>query len=298
MTIEISVGGGQLVGSRELQEDAYLIKLPRGANAAVGPTLLIVADGIGGQYGGDIASQLAVKLFAAEIANQLKPPMQRNSKDTAPKILGPASIAPLDANSNTPAVLLQALNRANKQLATAKARNPELALMGSTFVAALIYADQLWWISVGDSHLYLARKRRLAHKNVSHTYGAFLDDEAFLGNVVEQATPRERKRLTSSMDGAEIPRVDCPQMPLQLELGDVVILASDGLDALSEGRIVFIVDAANSAEECATALLSAVNQVAHPRQDNTTVVVYRYGSAPVQRSAAVEIDFDFTKTIQ
>ena len=58
MTIEISVGGGQLLGGRELQEDAYLIKLPKGANAAVAPTLLIVADGIGGQYGGDIASQL------------------------------------------------------------------------------------------------------------------------------------------------------------------------------------------------------------------------------------------------
>ena len=49
MTIKISVGGGQLLGSRELQEDAYLIKLPKGANAAVAPTLLIVADGIGGQ---------------------------------------------------------------------------------------------------------------------------------------------------------------------------------------------------------------------------------------------------------
>ena len=81
MTIEISVGGGQLLGSRELQEDAYLIKLPKGANAAVAPTLLIVADGIGGQYGGDIASQLAVRYFTTEIARQLKPPAQRDSKE-------------------------------------------------------------------------------------------------------------------------------------------------------------------------------------------------------------------------
>lgn len=287
MTIEISVGGGQLLGSRELQEDAYLIKLPKGADAAVAPTLLIVADGIGGQYGGDIASQLAVKSFATEIARQLKPPAQRNSKDTAS----------IDANSNIAAVLSQALNRANKKLATAKARNPELVPMGSTFVAALIAADKLWWISVGDSHLYLARKRKLEHQNASHTYGAFLDEEAFLGNIVEQATPRERKRLTSSLDGAEIPRVDCPRTPLQLELGDVVILASDGLDALSEGRIVFIVDAENSAQECAAELLDAVTAVAHPRQDNTTVVVFRYGLAPAPRSAPAEVDFDFTKTI-
>lgn len=288
MTIEISVGGGQLLGSRELQEDAYLIKLPKGANAAVAPTLLIVADGIGGQYGGDIASQLAVKSFATEIARQLKPPAQRDSKETAS----------IDANSNIAAVLSQALSRANKKLATAKARNPALAPMGSTFVAALVYADKLWWISVGDSHLYLVRKRKLGHQNASHTYGAFLDDEAFLGNVVEQATPRERKRLTSSLDGAEIPRVDCPQMPLQLEAGDVIILASDGLDALSEGRIVFIVDAENSAQECAAELLDAVKMVAHPRQDNTTVVVFRYGLAPTQHSAPAEVDFDFTKTIQ
>ena len=228
-----------------------------------------------------------MKSFATEIARQLKPPAQRSSKDTAS----------IDVNPNIAAALAQALNWANKKLATAKARNPELAPMGSTFVAALIAADKLWWISVGDSHLYLARKRKLEHQNASHTYGAFLDEEAFLGNIVEQATPRERKRLTSSLDGAEIPRVDCPRTPLQLELGDVVILASDGLDALSEGRIVFIVDAENSAQECAAELLNAVNMVAHPRQDNTTVVVFRYGLAPVQGSAPTEVDFDFTKTI-
>jgi PPM family protein phosphatase len=288
MTIEISVGGGQLLGSRALQEDAYLIKSPKRANAATAPTLLIVADGIGGQHGGDVASQLAVKSFAAEVAKQLKPPVQRESQATAPA----------DATLSIPDVLSQALNRANKKLATAKARNPELAPMGSTFVAALIDADKLWWISVGDSHLYLVRKRKLERCNASHTYGAYLDDEAFLGNTVEQATPSQRKRLTSSLEGAEIPRVDCPKTPLQLEPGDTLILASDGLDALSEGRIVFVVDTENSAQECAAELLDAVTTVAHPRQDNTTVVVFRYGSAPVQRSAPVEVDFDFTKTIQ
>jgi PPM family protein phosphatase len=272
--IEISVGGGQIVGSRELQEDAFLIKQLEGPNLSVAPTLLIVADGVGGQYGGNIASRLVVKLFADEIISQFKSTGERAIRD----------------------VCSRALARANRTMAAAKARDPKLLPMGSTLVAALILDDKLWWVSVGDSYLYVVRNSDLETKNARHTYGAYLDAQAKLGNAVPPASLRERKQLTSSLDGEEIPLVDFPDSPMSLQQGDVIILASDGLDAISEAKIVFAAVNADSAEGCTTQLLDAVKAIDHPKQDNTTVVVLRYGSVPKQTS--VSTDADFSQTLQ
>ena len=151
-------------------------------------------------------------------------------------------------------------------------------------------------VSVGDSYLYLVRNSNLEIKNARHTYGALLDEQAKLGQIVPHASPSERKQLTSSLDGDEIQLVDCPESPVSLQPGDVIILASDGLDASSGGKIVFAAINAESAEQCATELLNAVGDVAHPKQDNTTVVVFRYGSVPKQ-AAVPQADADFSQTM-
>ena len=280
MTTEISVSGGQIIGNRELQEDAFLIVHPQWEGFTAKPTVMIVADGIGGRSGGQVASRLALISFAEQIptlpSNPASPPAANNFSDG----------------------LSRALVLANLKIAEAKVRNPKLEPMGSTFVSAVAANDELWWISVGDSHLYLIRQGKLERINARHNYGAELDALAKSGKAVEQASTQERKRLTSALEGDDIPLVDCPTSPLKLEEGDVIILASDGLDAVSEGKIVFIASAAESAEACAVDLLEAVKAVAHPRQDNATVVVYRYGSRRIQRSSLGDDDGDFTTTLQ
>jgi serine/threonine protein phosphatase PrpC len=66
-------------------------------------------------------------------------------------------------------------------------------------------------------------------------------------------------------------------MPLQAQAGDVVLLASDGLCSLSDAEIVDILrrNREGSAEQMADALVSAVDSLGRPDQDNTTVVVLR-----------------------
>jgi serine/threonine protein phosphatase PrpC len=76
------------------------------------------------------------------------------------------------------------------------------------------------------------------------------------------------------------------------------VLASDGLDAVSDGKIVFTGAAADSAQSCVAALLNAVNAVDHPKQDNTTVIVYRYGAQAIHRTKQDDDDVDFEKTLQ
>jgi PPM family protein phosphatase len=182
VTIDISSAGGQIMGRRAMQEDAFLIMYPDLTGLPVAPTLLMVADGIGGQAGGQVASRMAVSAFAEEMAAlrlaeapiAVEPAPDQNQDVDFLLDFGdffdnvnvsnkaaqhpPASV---HLSKQIRAALLNALARANQGMAEAKERNPNLGPMGSTFVAALACDGKLWWISVGDSHLYLIRQSKL-----------------------------------------------------------------------------------------------------------------------------------------
>jgi PPM family protein phosphatase len=293
--------GGQILGGREIQEDAYSISYPTLRGSSAPALLAIVADGIGGYGGGRIASHMAAKVFAESLTESLSRAEEGSAVDfsaAAPSqdVLREAGqfaqyLSVGDAQAHTaqtvasegvakpgmPMLLTQALTRANLALADAKARSQRFESMGSTFVAAVIKSGKLWWVSVGDSQLYLVRQNKLEKKNVLHTYGELLDSRAKAGQAVKKADAKERKRLTSSLDGQDIPLLDCSPAPLQLQAEDVVVLASDGLNALTETKIVFAAATADSAEECTAQLLKAVEALAYPKQDNTTVVVIQHG---------------------
>jgi PPM family protein phosphatase len=305
--IDNSAAGEQIIGARELQEDAFAVSHPTLGSTGASALLAIVADGIGGHGGGDVASRIAVESFAASMTASLGGADAGGFADfdigedifLEPAEIPGAARGSADAAAfNVPTLFNLALTQANLDLADAKIRSPQLASMGSTFVAALIENGKLWWVSVGDSHLYLVRQNKLEKKNALHTYGEFLDAQTREGQTVEDAGDRERKRLTSSLDGEDIALIDCAAEPLVLQAGDVVILASDGLNALTEARIVFAVTAADSAQACAAELLKAVEALAHPKQDNTTVVVIRYGKSETEERPVDEIELDFGKTLQ
>jgi serine/threonine protein phosphatase PrpC len=129
------------------------------------------------------------------------------------------------------------------------------------------------WLSVGDSHLYLLRNNVLQKKNANHSYGAYLDQMAAQGTPIEPKPGCVRNMLLSSITGGAINLVDCPQARLQLEEGDRIIIATDGLDTLNSDKIIDICTGATAAKACVDKLLEAVIEAKKRRQDNTTVVV-------------------------
>ena len=62
--------------------------------------------------------------------------------------------------------------------------------MGCTLVAMVLDADQMWWLSVGDSHLCLLRGGSLTKKNAVHNYGAYADRMAATGKPVRDEFSR------------------------------------------------------------------------------------------------------------
>ena len=247
MAIQFELAGTQYEGARSNQEDAFLIT--HMTDTEGNPSaLVIVADGMGGHAAGNIASNMAVQAFSKHVSGNY--PTQK-----------PAEI------------LRECVLKANNEIRETVKETPALAGMGCTMVAAILEGNKLWWASVGDSHLYLLRNKELIKKNADHSYGGFLDRMAAAGTPVEPEQGLARNMLMSAITGDEINEIDVPETPFELQPGDRVLICSDGMDTLSDGKIIQFSEWSESPKECAEALLQAVRDAKMPKQDNTTAVV-------------------------
>jgi len=266
MAFQSIIAGTQIDGARDYQEDAFLIT--HLSDAHDNPSaLVIVADGMGGHAAGNVASNMAVQAFNKHVTTNYP------SDDLA-------------------ATLNESMLRANSAITETVKETPALDGMGCTMIGLVIEGDHLWWVSVGDSHLYLLRDRKLTKLNADHSYGGFLDRMEAAGTPVEAEQGLSRNMLMSAVTGADIAEIDCPPTPFTLEHDDKLIICSDGLDTLSEGKIIQYSDWSDTPKECAEALMDAVEDAAMPRQDNTTAVVVKIIDDSAAETAVVEEEDD------
>ena len=250
-------------GGRELQEDAVTSHFPAGA----GHGFVVLADGMGGHAAGDVASTLVVQEVTAA--------------------LRPFSADPEDLEASIGPHFDRALERANAMVARRTAIQPELHGMGATLVASLIVGNRLYWISVGDSPLYLLRGLRLSRLNQEHSLARRMDRMVSNGLMTrgEADENPDRDCLTSVIHGEAIAEIDRRDHPLDLMDGDIVIVASDGLQTLSDSRIAALVHASRSrpSAEILARLLNEINGMDDPDQDNVSICVVKI--AKVGRAA-------------
>lgn len=246
------VAFGQSLGKRARQEDSIAI-VPGPPEP---PRWLILSDGMGGAAGGDVASELIVSTFVASVVR--------------------ADAAPADAGS----AMRDAAFDANKALRAAVRRDSALAGMGGTLVAVMLTAGGMLFFSMGDSPLYLVRGGRTLRVNADHSIGGALDLAVQRGELSKEAAAERRDRnvITSVLMGEplETMRMDEAADIVPLVAGDVLILASDGLETLTEEEIASIASAKNPSQKIVDDLLQAVEARARPRQDNASAIVARW----------------------
>ena len=269
MALTYDIAGAQIDGARDYQEDAFLTTNLKDKDGNPS-SLVIVADGMGGHAAGNVASNMAVQAFNKHVSSSY----------------------PTDEISE---ILNGAVLKANHSIAETIKETPALDGMGCTMVAVLIEKNKIWWASVGDSHLYLIRNRELNKINADHSYGGFLDAMEAAGTPVEPEPGLSRNMLMSAVTGSDISDIDCPSSPLQIQAGDKILVCSDGMDTLSDGKIIQYCDWSDSPKECADALLNAIEEADMPKQDNTTVVVINIldktaGSTPAEPEEEEEDD--------
>jgi len=266
MKVEFDIASDQIDGARDYQEDAYMVnQLGQSDNGDL-CSLIIMADGMGGHAAGNVASNMVVATFNKSFQGSF----------------------PTD---NVAEALTEALNRSNDQIRQSVKETPALRGMGCTMVSAYLEDDKLYWISVGDSHLYLIRDRELIKQNADHSYGAYLDMMKEQGMEIEEQAGMSRNMLMSAMTGEEISSIDVSETPIKVRPGDRVIVASDGLDTLGNGAIIQYSSWSATAKECVYALLKAVEDANKINQDNTTLIVVDIKERE-DRSVAESIDIE------
>ena len=238
----------QIQGRRRSQQDCAVC-IPMGA----AQHLLVLADGMGGHAAGDIASSVAVTNFCSAFE--------------APGI-----------PDGTSERLEAALEAANYAISDRVVAEPELAGMGTTLVAAVVEGRDLRWVSIGDSPLWLVRGGELRRLNANHSVAGELAEQVAAGEMTaaEAATAPGRAMLFSALLGGDIDLVDIPESPERLEPGDVVLVASDGVETCSTDELIRIVGGGeDSAQKLVDRILAAIEDSESDYQDNATLIVCR-----------------------
>ena len=256
------LSGGQIDGSRRYQEDDFWITELSGDRD--NDLLMILADGMGGHRGGAQASSLAVMTFA-EVFCQ--------------------------ATGGVAARLRVSLDAADSAVGRRAAEDGRYRGMGCTLVACVVTNEEVaHWISVGDSPLWLVRAENdgegcvIERLNEDHSMKPVLEDLVRVGRLSrEEADGGMTHQLRSAVTGSNLAMVD-EGGKTSLEVGDRLIIASDGLETLAEAEIRRVCLQSQTASDAVSELLKDVTAAAHPTQDNATVVVYRHtGPAAVSR---------------
>lgn len=229
-------GSGTDTGKvRDHNEDSLY---PAEGGNGEGPLVLIVADGMGGAVGGEVASRLAV-----EAAAELEPD---EAIEPADRVLA-----------------------ANSAVIHATEEDRSLAGMGTTMTLVKLDADgTATFAHVGDSRAYLLRDGVLTQITTDHSLVGELVD---LGRITrEEARNHPHRHLVTRVLGLGPIEVD--DFVVGLEPADRILLCSDGLtDMVSDVMLEEILKAGEGVEPTAWALIEQAN--AAGGVDNTTVVV-------------------------
>ena len=220
---------------REHNEDSHF---PDTSGASDGPVVLMVADGMGGAVAGDVASRLAVEAASIDHDDPAIEPIAR-------------------------------IATANEAVIDATVADPSLAGMGTTMTLVRLNPDGTAdFAHVGDSRAYVLTEGGMSLITTDHT---LVNELIELGKITPKDAERHphRHMLTRVLG---IGSVAIDAFSLELQLGDRILLCSDGLTTMvADFTIEQILDAGEGVEPTAWALIEQANTAGGV--DNTTVVV-------------------------
>jgi serine/threonine protein phosphatase PrpC len=207
--------------------------------------LLIVADGMGGHRGGEVASRLAVDSIVQSV----------------------------DGSGTPPSELLQrALEGANLEVFEASCNDADLRGMGTTVVAMLFdETDRAWVAHVGDSRAYLLRGNELTQLTDDHSVVGELVRRGQLTSEEARVHPQSNEILRAI--GTQ-PDVEVDLKEIAIEPGDRYLLCSDGLSGMLPDPQIAEELGASPPTEAVRRLIDLANEAGGT--DNITVQVAHF----------------------
>lgn len=229
---------------REINQDYFYI-----SNSLDEVQLYILADGMGGYNGGEIASSLAVQTAKNYIENNFKE--IEKDRDSIIQLLG------------------SSMEYANMVVYEKSKENPELQGMGTTLEICLIYNNKVYIGHVGDSRIYRIRKQFIRKLTQDHSYVQKLVKEGTITN--EQAEHHPQKNMLMKALGCNA-FVEPDVMVKGFLKDDILIICSDGLTNLV-GQDTIYEMASKNIEQATKDLVQLAND--RGGYDNVTVVIIK-----------------------
>lgn len=225
------------------RSDVGRIRAKNDDSAYVGRHLAVVADGMGGHAGGDVAS--------------------------AATVLDLLHLDHGDYQGDAATVLADEIQTANSLLSELVHINPKLAGMGTTVTSLLLAEGKLHIAHIGDSRAYRLRDGVFEQVSVDHTFVQRLIDEGRLRPEEAETHPHKNVLMRVLGDVDASPELDVDTMDVQP--GERWLLCSDGLNYVAGHVVERTVRETKDLRECVETLVDLTLEAGSP--DNVTVIM-------------------------
>lgn len=236
------------VGTRSHQEDYYVCR------TCGTQVLAVVCDGMGGLHCGEVASQTAAVQLKEDFKGQ----------------------HPI---SDIPAFFKKEIVALDSKVAGLRDGRNRLLHAGCTIVAVIFDEGRLYWMTAGDSEIFVIRGGEIAPVNKKHNYKLQLDEMAAYGRIDEKQYSQELSRgeqLLSYLGVGDIAVWDINDVPFQPQNGDYIALCTDGITGtIPPQELCRLVEAAGNPEEAVKAVRCRIRKK-ESGQDNATIVLMKY----------------------
>jgi serine/threonine protein phosphatase PrpC len=245
-------------GSRKVNQDRVAYTYGRDT------LLLVIADGMGGHAGGEIAAQIAVRLFIERFQQEAKPVLKNPLK-----------------------FLQDTLLRAHAALGSYANQFSMLETPRTTCVAVIVQAGHAYWAHVGDSRFYLFRQGGLIASTKDHSKVQYLVDQGVIG-AHEVAGHPDRNKIFSCLGGLVDPVIDLSRRT-PLRGGDILVLCTDGMWSVMPPSEIATYLTSTPILKTAPQMLREAEKRGGPDGDNLSLIAVRWGAETLAEESSSTI---------
>ncbi len=254
----VLVGSSSVIGRRQSQQDSVTIPCDTQLLLEEHPKFLcVLSDGMGGLRGGEQASACATQTLFDDYYRTMWQHCTHSYLD----------------------FFRAEAEKINTLVCGLKDENGAPLQAGATLIAAAVDGEELHFLNIGDSRIYLVRDGKMLQLTHDQNYLTRLMEKVRSGEITEQEALSHPKReaLISYCGIRELSMVEINLQPLQLKSGDVIVLCSDGLYRLlsRQEMIDVLQETAEDMNLAAFKLTAAATDKNFRGQDNTSVILIK-----------------------
>ena len=223
--------------------------------------LMVIADGMGGHYYGEIAAQIAVQTLIESFQREANPEIRD------PFLFLQKSMI----NAHHSIIDFTELHKLNDSPRT-------------TCVACIVQDNIAYWAHAGDSRLYLMRGGKVFTHTRDHSRVQLLMDQGVI-NAAQAAVHPDRNKVYSCLGGTHNPEIEFSRKT-PLESGDVLALCTDGLWGVIPDELQAVALKSENLIKAVPMLLDQADIRGGPNADNLSIVVVRWEDSYIEEGSS------------